>query len=174
MRSKIAVFGHPIHPMLVTIPIGLFVWALAADFVYLATDRNQMWYDIAFWSGIAAILSALVAALPGFGDYLTMASKSDARDMALAHMVLNLTVVALFFVAMLLMLDNGATDGASLTVVIVLHALGVGLLTLSGWLGGEMVYRYHLAIVPDTPELESREHEIHEPGRRRAFGRGTR
>lgn len=161
MKSKFAIGGHPIHPALVAIPIGLFAWTLVSDLVYLGTDRDKMWYDIAFWSGIAAIVTGLVAALPGFGDYLTMASKSDAKGIALAHMVLNVAVIALFFLAMLLMLDANALNGGRLGVTIALHAVGVGALLVSGWLGGEMVFRHHLAVIPDDSELESAEHERH-------------
>jgi uncharacterized membrane protein len=161
MKSKFAIAGHPIHPALVALPIGLFVWALVSDIVYLGSDRDQMWYNISFWTGIAAIVTALVAALPGFGDYVTMASKSDARTMALTHMILNLGVVALFFIAMLLMLDNGATSGTRLGLVVILHAIGVGALALSGWLGGEMVFRHHLAVIADDAGLETAEKEHH-------------
>ncbi len=157
MRSRAALGGHPIHPMLVPIPIGLFVWTLVADIVYLATGKEQMWYDIAFWSGIAAWISALVAALPGFVDFLLMAVRSDARDLAVYHMLMNVTIVALYFVAMMLMLDNNAVDGGALTGVVVLHAIGSGMLLVSGWIGGEMVFRHHLAIVPDNSELEQAE-----------------
>ncbi len=153
MRSKFSITGHPLHPMLVALPIGLFAWTLVADIVYAGSGRTHEWYSIAFWSGIAAIVTALVAALPGFGDYFTMAVNSDARGMATAHMGLNLTVVALFFVAMLMMLADGATGGGRQAVVLVLHAIGVGLLLMSGWLGGEMVFRHHLAMVPDDAEL---------------------
>jgi uncharacterized membrane protein len=163
MRSKFSIFGHPLHPMLVVLPIGLFVWTLVADFVY-ATDKTgrSEWYSIAFWTGIAAIVTALVAALPGFGDYLTMAVRSDARGIATIHMLLNLAVVALYLLAMLLMLDDGARTGGRLTMVVVLHLVGTGLLALSGWLGGEMVYRHHLAVIPDSAELERLEHARHE------------
>jgi uncharacterized membrane protein len=157
MRSKLALAGHPLHPMLVPIPIGLFVWAFVADLVYLATDRDQLWYDIAFWTGIAAWITALVAALPGIGDLLTVAAKTNARQIALAHMALNVTIVGLYFVAMLLMLDDGAVSGTNLAIVIVLHALGSGLLLVSGWLGGEMSYRHHIGMVPDNAELEQAE-----------------
>src|SRR5262245_388681 len=103
MRSKFAIAGHPLHPLLVALPIGLFGWTLVANIVY-ANDKpgRPEWFDIAFWSGIAAVATALVAALPGFGDYLTMAVKSDARGIATAHMALNLSVVILFLVAALL------------------------------------------------------------------------
>ena len=162
MRSKFSIAGHPLHPALVALPIGLFVWALVGDIVYLAQDKEKFWYDMSFWTGIAAIVTALVAALPGFGDYLTMAVRSDARGIATAHMLLNLLIVALYFVAMLLMLDAGALAGGRLTAVVVLHAVGSGLLLLSGWLGGEMAYRHHLAMVPDDAELERAEQAHHE------------
>ena len=73
-------------------------------------------------------------------------------------------IVALFFIAMLLMMDDGALSGSNLTIVVVLHGVGVGVLLLSGWLGGEMVYRHHLGMVPDTGELEREEHQLHERG----------
>lgn len=171
MRSKFAIAGHPIHAMLVALPIGLFCWTLFADVVYLVNDRNDTWYDIAFWTGVGAIVTALIAALPGFGDYFTMARHSEARDIAAAHMVLNLTIVTLFIVAWALMLDGNAKDGGLLGAMVVLHAVGVGLLGLSGWLGGEMVYVKHLAMVPDDDLAEQEEQQRHEraPMRRRLF-----
>jgi uncharacterized membrane protein len=167
MRSKFSVFGHPLHPLMVAVPVGLFIWTLVADVVYLATARTAVWYEIAFWTGMAAIVTALLAALPGFGDYFTVAVHSDARTIATAHMLLNLAVVALFFVAMLLMLNSGATAGVRLTAVFLLHLVGVGLLAVSGWLGGEMVFRHHLAMIPDDPDAERaelRRHDVvHQP-----------
>jgi hypothetical protein len=91
-----------------------------------------------------------------------MAIRSDAKMMATAHMVLNLATVALYFAAMLLMLDEGALRGSDLTMVVVLHALGLGILTLSGILGGEMVYRHHLAVIPDNAAVEQEETGRHE------------
>ncbi|MCC6420022.1 MAG: DUF2231 domain-containing protein [Gemmataceae bacterium] len=161
MKSKFSIAGHPLHPALVALPIGLFIWAFVCDLIYLGTDHNKQWYDMSFWTGIAAMISALVAALPGFGDYLTMASRSNARSMAIAHMGLNLSVIILYFVAMLLQLDTGAASGGQLGAVVALHAVGTGALLLSGWLGGEMVYRSHLAIIPDDASLEQTEMEHH-------------
>jgi uncharacterized membrane protein len=162
MKSKAAIAGHPIHPMLVAVPAGLFVWTLVADVVYLATDKDQTWYDIALWSGLAAWISAVVAALPGFVDLVTVVLKSDARGIAVAHMLLNLTAVALFAVATAFMWNEGALSGSDLTIVLVLHAIGVGIVSLSGWLGGEMVFRHHIGMVPDTAELERQEHMVHD------------
>jgi uncharacterized membrane protein len=167
MQSKLSIAGHPIHPMLVTVPIGLFVWAFFADIVYLATDKDETWYDISYYSGIAAIVTALVAAVAGLVDYLTLAVKTDARAMATAHLLLNVTVVGLYLVAALLQMDEGALGGTELTLVLILHGAGSGLLLLSGWLGGEMSYRRHLAVIPDDLELERAENQRHmQPGER--------
>lgn len=149
MRSKFAIGGHPLHPMLIALPIGLFAWAIACDFIYLFTGKDELWYDMSLAATVAGVITALVAALPGFGDYFTMAKDTPARGMATAHMALNLAVVAIFAVSALLMYDDNATDGGAFTLVMLLHLLGGGMLALSGWLGGEMVYRYHLAVVPD-------------------------
>jgi uncharacterized membrane protein len=164
MRSKFAVRGHPLHPTLVALPPGLFVWALVADLVFLSQGQTSIWYEIAFWTGIAAIIAALIAALPGLGDYITLARRTDAKRIATAHMVLNLAAVALYVIAMVLMLDDAAREGTRLTAVVILHAAGVGLLLVSGWLGGEMVYKHHLAVVPDSPERAQQEQLHH--GRR--------
>lgn len=152
MQSKFAIAGHPLHPVMVAVPVGLFIWALIADIVFGIRDE-QGWYDIAFWSGIAAWVSGLAAAFPGFGDYLTMARHTEARDMAAIHMVLNVTTVGCYIAAMILMLDNGAIElNGKYQAVLGLHAFGTLLLAVSGWLGGEMVYRHHLGMIPGHAE----------------------
>jgi uncharacterized membrane protein len=163
MRSKFSIAGHPIHPMLVVVPIGLIIWTLVADIIYVATD-DRAWYDIAYWSGIAAIVSALIAAVPGFVDFVSVARHTTARGIAIAHMVINLAVVAAFVVAIFIMMDEGALAGGALAAVVVLHAAGAALLLVSGWLGAELVYRHHLALIPEDIEVERAERARHGRG----------
>jgi uncharacterized membrane protein len=153
MESKASVARHPIHPMVVPLPIGLFTWTLIAGIVFFVND-NLMWYDIAFWSGIAGIGSALLAAVFGFIDYLSMPMRSRTRAIATVHMVVNLFVVALFFAATMMMIDRNAVSGTQQMIVLALHIAGVAALVVSGWLGGEMVYRHHVAVSP-VPAAES-------------------
>jgi uncharacterized membrane protein len=156
MRSTFRTFGHPIHPMLIPLPIGLFTWTLVADIIFLTTDL-AVWYEIARWSGAAGVVTGLLAALPGFGDFLTVPIRGKARASATAHMLLNLTIVAAFAIAGYFMFFTDATDGTALVIVVALHAAGVGLLLISGWLGGELVYRYHIGIEPAEAVPEVRE-----------------
>lgn len=161
MRSKAAIFGHPIHLMLIQLPIGLLVGSVAGDVLYLLTDRNEMWDHFAFWAAVFGVITALVAALPGFVDYFAVAVKTDARGMATAHMLLNLTTVVLFAVSILLRLNDGALTGGRFTGAFLLSLIGIGLLTVSGWLGGEMSFRHHLGMVPDSSAEENAEEYRH-------------
>lgn len=149
MISRIAIAGHPIHPALVPIPIGLAVGTLAADLMYVLGGREQFWYDVALWAGWGAVSSGVLAALPGLGDFLGVARHTDARDPALAHMLLNIGFLAAFTVAGLLMLGGNAREGGALAAVIVLHVASLQLLGISGWIGGELSYRHHIGVVPD-------------------------
>jgi uncharacterized membrane protein len=155
MKSKFAIKGHPLHPMLIALPIGLFTWTLVADIVFLIIG-DMVWYEIARWSGLAAIVSALVAALPGIGDFLALPFEGKSRWIAAIHMLLNLAVIGVFAVAAFfmfsefLMVGNDVAVGFPLYLTVALHAAGVGMLMVSGWLGGELVYRHHIGVVPAT------------------------
>jgi uncharacterized membrane protein len=157
MESKVAVNRHPIHPMLVPLPIGLMVWTFVADIIYL-TNGDSLWYGIAFWSGVAGVVTALLAALAGLGDYLGVAVHTKARGMATTHMLLNIVTVALFIAAALIMRDDNAMTGANRNTVVILHGIGVALLAVSGWLGGELSFRHHLGMVPHDAQAERERH----------------
>jgi uncharacterized membrane protein len=154
----------------VPLPIGLFVWTFVADIIYLA-NGDALWYSIAFWSGVAGITAALPAAVAGFGDYFGVAIHTTARGVATAHMLMNLLTVVLFTGAALLMRDNNATTGGSLNTVVILHGAGIGILAISGWLGGEMSFRHHLGMVPHDAEAERERHMLSEARQRATNGR---
>jgi uncharacterized membrane protein len=134
---------------------------VVADILFLLSGGNRMWYDFAFWAAVFGVIAALAAALPGFVDYFAVAVKTDARGMATAHMLLNLTTVVLFAVSILLRLDDAALTGGRFTPAFLLSLIGIGLLTVSGWLGGEMAFRHHLGMVPDTTAEEDTEERHH-------------
>ena len=161
MQSKIAIAGHPLHPMLVPLPIGMFVGSVVADIAYLLTDRDPMWYDIAFWTLIFGIVSALVAALAGFGDFWLVARYTDARELTITHMLMNVAALVLFLISLILRLNDGARDGGRFGAAFALSLVAITVLSISGWLGGEMSYRKHLGMVPDSSEDEFRERERH-------------
>jgi uncharacterized membrane protein len=146
MRTPASIAGHPLHPMLVTIPIGCWLFSLVCDLVYLATGNAQPWAVVAYYTMVGGIAGAAAAAIPGFVDLLWL-PRGPARNTALAHMTINLTVLGLYGV-------NAAMRYHApqyLSHAIALSGIAVLLLAVSGWLGGKMVYVYGVAVGPAPP-----------------------
>lgn len=139
MRSKASIAGHPIHPMLVPIPIGLFVFALIADLASQVNGASDAWPTVALYCIGGGIVGALLAAPFGLIDLLSV-HEERARKVGITHMVINLGVVALFLINFILRVQGvaGATP-------LVLTVVAILLLLVSGWLGGQMVFVYGVA-----------------------------
>ena len=143
MRSAANIKGHPIHPMLIPFPIAFFTGALVADIVALSlTDAT--WGHTASWLDIGGVVMGLIAAFPGLIDYFaTVPPNSTAKSRATKHMLLNVTIIAIFFFAnMTRLADNLRPSGTTL----LLEAIGVVLLVISGWLGGTLAYRNQIGV----------------------------
>ena len=151
MASRASIAGHPIHPMLVTIPIGLFVFSLVAD---IATyyGANGAWSQVAFYCMGGGIVGALLAAVFGLVDLLSL-SDDRARKIGIAHMAINLGVVALFVINFALRWQGHPLQGAPFLLSIV----AILMLLVAGWLGGHMVFVHGVAVAqPGTQSFVER------------------
>ena len=135
MRTPANIAGHPIHPMLVTIPIGLWVFSLVADLVALRSANAATWSTVALYAMVGGVVGALAAALPGLVDLLSLKDKAIKKT-ALIHMTLNLTIVALYAINAWTRVQGSVAPNVSLW----LSVLAIAMLLVSGWLGGKMVY----------------------------------
>jgi len=149
MKNLTRIGGHPIHPMLVPLPIGLWIFSLVADILY-RTSGNVVWASVAYYSMAGGIVGALLAALPGLVDFLSL-KPSGVKKIALWHMTINLAATVLFCIN--LYLRTGVPEGS---VPFVLSIIGVLSIFVSGWLGGQMVY-VHGVGVDETTVCASRE-----------------
>ena len=148
MRTPASIAGHPIHPMLVPIPIGLWIFALACDLAHVFGSGGPAWRLVAFYAIVGGIIGALGAALPGLVDLLSL--PPAIKRTAIAHMTINLTVVALFAVNAWLRSGRPADERVGLgDLTVLLSIVGVGLLVVSGWLGGKMVYEAGVGVNVD-------------------------
>jgi uncharacterized membrane protein len=161
MRKSVTVAGHPVHPMLVVFPIGLWVFSLVSDAI-LVGSGNPIWSDIAFYTMAAGLVGALAAAPFGLLDYLAISDRRAAKTATL-HMALNVTLVVLY--GFNLFLRTHALQGASLPIL--LSVIGVAMLACSGWLGGELVYVHRLGVNPRDARREdslpTRDEELRDP-----------
>jgi len=157
MRTPANIAGHPIHPMLVTIPIGLWVFSLVADLVALRSGTPQPWQLVAFYTMVGGIVGALAAALPGLIDLLSL-KDAEIKKTALIHMSINLTIVVLYVVNAWLRYQASVAGNVTLW----LSVLTIAMLLVSGWLGGKMVYLSKVGVSTEeaaaTPQSQQGRH----------------
>lgn len=140
MSTAASIAKHPLHPMLVVFPIGLWIFSLIADFIFLL-GGDVGWNDVVFYTIAGGLVGALVAAVPGLFDMFSI-SDPKVGKIAWNHMILNLIAVAIFALNFYLRIGN--TAGATLPIL--LSVTGVLFIAVSGWLGGELVYVHGMGV----------------------------
>jgi uncharacterized membrane protein len=151
MASRASIGGHPIHPMLIPFPIGLLVFSLIADFIYLWRG-NPVWENyVAFDTLLAGIIGAAAAAIPGVIDWLTLTDRATVK-IANWHARVNVITLVIFIASFYLRTTSGAAWIPNMTrLPLFLSIVGVIGLAIAGWLGGEMVFRHGVAVTAETP-----------------------
>jgi uncharacterized membrane protein len=150
METRASIRHHPVHPMLVVFPIAFWIGSLVCDGMYHLGPHNLFWKDMAFYLMAGGVVGALAAAIPGFVDYIGLKDRR-AKRIATTHMVLNLIVVALFLFNLGIRLNADPQTG---TLDVVLSVLGIGILSVSGWLGGHLVYVGRIGVTERSLESD--------------------
>jgi uncharacterized membrane protein len=140
MTSTASFRKHPLHPIIIPLPIGLWIFSLAADIIYMA-GGGDVWAYVALYSMAGGIIGAVFAVIPGFIDLFSM-NPSRVRSIGILHMSLNIAALLIFIIDALL--RNDITNVG--IPVLILSIIGVVLIGISGWFGGELVYRYRVAV----------------------------
>jgi len=146
MESRARFLGHAIHPILIVFPLGLLSTAVIVDVIHLITG-NPEWSTMSFWMIAFGIIGGLVAALFGLIDFLAIPSGTRARTIGVVHGITNLLVVILFVASWLLRRDHPTDPGSA---ALVCSFLGVGLASIGGWFGGELVERLGVGVHADA------------------------
>jgi len=143
MRSRAAIKSHPIHPILVAFPIGLWIMAFFVDLIAVARDDAGLW-AAGFYCVIAGCVGAFLAAIAGAWDWLTIVPpRSSAKATGLLHGSLNLLALILYIWVAARLGDAAAKpDKVALWVM----GLGVAVLGVTGWMGGTLVYHYQIGV----------------------------
>jgi uncharacterized membrane protein len=148
MASPASIGGHPIHPMIIPFPIALWAFSLIADVIYLWRG-NPVWRDwIAFYALLGGIIGAALAAVFGIIDWLSIKDR-EVKKVADWHARLNVIALLVFAAGFYLRTTGGLRMlGGSYTIPLLLSVLGVILISISGYLGGELVFRHGVAVNP--------------------------
>jgi nitrite reductase/ring-hydroxylating ferredoxin subunit/uncharacterized membrane protein len=133
--------GHPLHPLLVTIPLGSWTASMIFD---LTGDEDAA-------DGLIGIglVSALPAALAGWSDWRH--TSGGEQRVGLIHGLLNGALLATYGLSLLARRTGRRKTG------LLLSMLGGSVLTASGWLGGHLAYA--LGVGVDTTAFTHSEKE---------------
>jgi uncharacterized membrane protein len=143
MESRAKLLGHPIHPMLIVLPLGLFIMAVIFDALSLARD-NVTFGVVAYWNIAAGIIGGLLAAVFGLIDWTAIPSGTRAKRIGLLHGGTNVLVVLLF--AYSWWTRSNTVDAQPTTTLFAVQVVALLLGAFAGWLGGELVDRLGVGV----------------------------
>ncbi len=148
-------YGHPIHPMLVTIPIGAFVATLAFDIASVLIE-GRAYGRPAVWLSLIGIVGGLVASLFGFVDYRRLTKGTRAHAVATRHMILMDVVLICFVVGFFVRrADSNYYLYGTPKIALALSVVGVGIMLIGGWLGGKLAYSYGSRVADESDQIEA-------------------
>jgi uncharacterized membrane protein len=139
----------PLHPLLVTVPIGCWAATLVFDIASRYAAAPATFTRGATWLLGIGLAAAVVAALPGFVDAMPIGTGSPAHRVTLTHMGLAMAAVVLYAVAYVLHLS--APAGRPVPVALVAFAAGnLVVLTAAGYAGGVLAHRHGVAMTASS------------------------
>ncbi|MEU5939522.1 DUF2231 domain-containing protein [Micromonospora sp. NPDC047548] len=143
MESRLKALGHPVHPMLVMFPVALLVVGTLFDIID-AVGGPDFLGEVAYWNISVGLIGGLLAAAAGSFDLLAIPAGTRAKRVALTHAAANVAVILLFAAVWVVRLN--APSRAAGGALIAIEVVGVAILGVSAWLGGELVDRLGVGV----------------------------
>jgi uncharacterized membrane protein len=158
-------YGHPWHPILVTVPIGAWVASLVFDVASHVVNGPGFLTQGSRWLIAIGVLGALASALLGFLDMFAIPAGTRAFRTALAHMGLNLIITAAYAANFWWRQSSDGQPGPVGFGPLALSVASLAALGVSGFLGGKLAYRYGVRVAAETTQIEG-----YQPARRARLG----
>jgi uncharacterized membrane protein len=139
--------------MAITIPIGAWVAAFVFDLAAIFGDRPEAFARGAGWLVAIGFAGGVVAGVLGLLDYLTLTPGTPAHRTAATHGIINVVVLVLMLASWLVRLGGGFDEQSFSGFV--LSLLGLLLLGVSGYLGGELAYRHGVRVADEDTQIKA-------------------
>jgi uncharacterized membrane protein len=145
-------YGHPFHPILVTVPIGAWVSSLIFDLSSHVIASPAFLTSGSQWLITIGILGAAAAAMIGLLDFFAIPTGTRAFRLGLVHMTLNLLVTSAYVVN--LWWRHASDDQMSSVPIgqLLLSLVSLATLSVSGFLGGKLAYHYGVRVADEATQ----------------------
>jgi uncharacterized membrane protein len=127
----------------VQFPIAFLVGALLSDAIFLFT-QDLFWAKASYWLIVGGLAGGIAAAITGMLDFLRI-QRVRKRTAGWMHLILNVSALVLAIVNLLLRWNDPVSP--ILPWGLVLSVIISTLLGVSGWYGGELVYRHKISVI---------------------------
>jgi uncharacterized membrane protein len=151
-RTLAGPYGHPYHAALVSVPIGAWVASLVFDIASHFTTKPAFLAAGSEWLIAVGIAGAIIASLAGFVDLVALAEGTPAYRTAVTHMVLNLFLTVLYAADFFWRQRTYGSNAPVGMGMLTLSAACVVLLTVSGFLGGRLAFRYGVRVADEATQ----------------------
>ncbi|AQA25471.1 hypothetical protein BTZ20_5318 [Rhodococcus sp. MTM3W5.2] len=145
-------YGHPFHPILVTLPIGAWVSSLVFDVSSRIVGDPGFLTKGSVWLIAIGLLGALAAATIGVLDLMAIPTGTPAFRTGVAHMSLNLAVTASYAVNLVWRHTDYGTPDAVDIGRLALSAVSLAGLATAGYLGGRLVFRDGVRVADEATQ----------------------
>lgn len=139
------VFGHPLHPMTVHFPIALYLLGVLLTLGYVWRGRAD-YETFARWSFVLSGLATLVAALAGLVDQNQLAIDDPRRAQVNPHITGGVILLVINGLLVYMRLRWADVLISRRWSYLGLMGLGVVVVLVTAWLGGELVYRWRVGV----------------------------
>jgi uncharacterized membrane protein len=147
-------YGHPYHPMLVTIPIGSWIASLGFDVASQLVSKPGFLAEGSQWLIGIGVLGAVAAGMVGLLDLAAIPAGTAAFRTACTHMCLNLLVTFGYGADFAWRFHAHSYRAPVNPLLIAISAACVATLCVSGYLGGKLTYRYGVRVVSERIQAD--------------------
>ena len=153
-RGKLRFFGHPVHPVVTHFPMALLPVSLLGDLLGVWTDAS-FWWSFSFYNLAIGLVMSMPALITGIIDFLAIPPKGAADRVAMRHMTIMITAIAMYTGSFFIRFGVEIPSGWRLMGSVSLALLGLIFLLIGGWFGGQLVYRHAVGSEPIIDKSES-------------------
>lgn len=145
-------YGHPFHPILVTVPIGAWTAGLVFDIASHVTSSPGFLAQGSLWLIAVGVIGALAAACAGFLDLFAIPTATPAYRTALIHMTLNLVITCAYAGGFAWRYSGYHHPGPVAPGQLALSAVSLAALGVAGFLGGKLAFRYGVRVADEVTQ----------------------